>query len=111
MSRRRSGHTRRLSAAARQDRELQRGQSQGASNWLWIGHLNAPQTAPDPRWMSPDFEFSRSPSLTPETGERLASYPADINILDCAKAVYHDMPGWNRPTNDATTYYELAKNS
>ncbi|KEY64629.1 hypothetical protein S7711_02833 [Stachybotrys chartarum IBT 7711] len=44
----------------------------------------------------------------PETGEGLASYPADINILDCAKAVCHDMPGWNRPTTDARTYYELA---
>ncbi|KAH6999894.1 P-loop containing nucleoside triphosphate hydrolase protein [Ilyonectria destructans] len=45
----------------------------------------------------------------PETGEELAAYPADLNILDRAEVIYHEMPGWNKPTTDAKTYYDLPK--
>ncbi|KAH8714250.1 Adenylosuccinate synthetase [Ilyonectria robusta] len=45
----------------------------------------------------------------PETGEELAAYPADLNILDRAEVIYHEMPGWNKPTTNAKTYYDLPK--
>ncbi|KAI1866520.1 hypothetical protein JX265_007821 [Neoarthrinium moseri] len=43
------------------------------------------------------------------TGKELDSYPADHNILDNAEVVYHEMPGWNKPTTNARTYYDLPK--
>ncbi|KAM5375314.1 hypothetical protein ACJZ2D_006014 [Fusarium nematophilum] len=43
------------------------------------------------------------------TGKELDSYPADHNILDNAEVVYHEMPGWKKPTTNARTYYDLPK--
>ncbi|KAL5086801.1 hypothetical protein Trisim1_008713 [Trichoderma cf. simile WF8] len=43
------------------------------------------------------------------TGQELDYYPADHNILDNAEVVYHEMPGWNKPTTNARTYDELPK--
>ncbi|KAJ4857281.1 adenylosuccinate synthetase domain-containing protein [Trichoderma breve] len=43
------------------------------------------------------------------TGQDLDYYPADHNILDNAEVVYHEMPGWNKPTTNARTYDELPK--
>ncbi|KAL6697530.1 P-loop containing nucleoside triphosphate hydrolase protein [Trichoderma pleuroticola] len=43
------------------------------------------------------------------TGQELDYYPADHNILDDAEVVYHEMPGWNKPTTNARTYDELPK--
>ncbi|KAJ3497823.1 hypothetical protein NLG97_g1604 [Lecanicillium saksenae] len=40
-------------------------------------------------------------------GELLESYPADLSILDRAEVVYHEMPGWNKPTTNAKTFYDL----
>ncbi|KAJ6782980.1 hypothetical protein PWT90_08359 [Aphanocladium album] len=40
-------------------------------------------------------------------GELLESYPADLSILDQAEVVYHEMPGWNKPTTNAKTFYDL----
>lgn len=40
-------------------------------------------------------------------GEELESYPADLSILDQAEVVYHEMPGWQRPTTNAKTFYDL----
>ncbi|KAF7561851.1 hypothetical protein G7046_g2275 [Stylonectria norvegica] len=45
----------------------------------------------------------------PETGEELPSYPADLDALDRAEVVYHEMPGWNTSTENAKTYYDLPK--
>ncbi|KAF4977994.1 hypothetical protein FZEAL_5559 [Fusarium zealandicum] len=45
----------------------------------------------------------------PETGEELASYPADQKVLDRAEVIYHEMPGWNKPTTSAKTFYDLPK--
>ena len=40
-------------------------------------------------------------------GEELDSYPADLEILNRAEVVYHEMPGWQKPTTNARTYYDL----
>ncbi|KAM0563826.1 hypothetical protein ACHAPJ_000032 [Fusarium lateritium] len=40
-------------------------------------------------------------------GEELDSYPADLDILNRAEVVYHEMPGWQKPTTNAKTYYDL----
>ena len=37
------------------------------------------------------------------------SYPADLKILEQAEVVYHEMPGWQTPTTNAKTYYDLPK--
>ncbi|KAI3316637.1 adenylosuccinate synthetase [Xylariaceae sp. AK1471] len=42
-------------------------------------------------------------------GQELDSYPADLNILERAEVVYHEMPGWQTPTTNAKTYYNLPK--
>ncbi|KAH7262429.1 Adenylosuccinate synthetase [Fusarium tricinctum] len=42
-------------------------------------------------------------------GEELDSYPADLDILGRAEVVYHEMPGWQKPTTNARTYYDLPK--
>ncbi|KAH7249209.1 Adenylosuccinate synthetase [Fusarium solani] len=42
-------------------------------------------------------------------GEELDSYPADLDILERAEVVYHEMPGWQKPTTNAKTYYDLPK--
>ncbi|KAF5129821.1 Adenylosuccinate synthetase [Metarhizium anisopliae] len=39
----------------------------------------------------------------------LDSYPADLDILNRAEVVYHEMPGWQKPTTNARTYYDLPK--
>ncbi|VUC34689.1 unnamed protein product [Clonostachys rosea] len=43
------------------------------------------------------------------TGQELESYPADHNVLDTAEVVYHEMPGWKKPTTSARTFYDLPK--
>lgn len=48
--------------------------------------------------------WSRSPF-----GQELDSYPADLDILERAEVVYHEMPGWQKPTTNAKTYYDLPK--
>lgn len=40
-------------------------------------------------------------------GQELESYPADLNILEKAEVVYHEMPGWQTPTTNVKTYEEL----
>ncbi|KAL6856546.1 Adenylosuccinate synthetase [Trichoderma novae-zelandiae] len=40
-------------------------------------------------------------------GKELESYPADLDILNRAEVVYHEMPGWQEPTTNAKTYDEL----
>ncbi|RYP62991.1 hypothetical protein DL769_007096 [Monosporascus sp. CRB-8-3] len=45
----------------------------------------------------------------PATGEEIPSYPADLNLLDRAEVIYHEMPGWNKPTTNAKTFYDLPK--
>ncbi|CEI67462.1 unnamed protein product [Fusarium venenatum] len=45
----------------------------------------------------------------PESGEELASYPADLDALDRAQVVYHEMPGWNTPTTNVKTFSDLPK--
>ncbi|RFU79166.1 adenylosuccinate synthetase [Trichoderma arundinaceum] len=42
-------------------------------------------------------------------GEELDSYPADLDILNRAEVVYHEMPGWQKPTTNARTYDDLPK--
>ncbi|KAI0005167.1 Adenylosuccinate synthetase-domain-containing protein [Xylariaceae sp. FL0662B] len=42
-------------------------------------------------------------------GEELDSYPADLDILNRAEVVYYEMPGWQKPTTNARTYYNLPK--
>ncbi|KAM6487205.1 P-loop containing nucleoside triphosphate hydrolase protein [Trichoderma sp. SZMC 28011] len=45
----------------------------------------------------------------PETGEKLDSYPASLDVLDRAKVIYHEMPGWNKSTTNVKTFEELPK--
>lgn len=45
----------------------------------------------------------------PVTGEEIPSYPADLDLLDRAEVIYHEMPGWNTPTTNAKTFYDLPK--
>ncbi|KAI1301092.1 Adenylosuccinate synthetase [Xylaria venustula] len=40
-------------------------------------------------------------------GEELDYYPADLDTLDRAEVVYHEMPGWQKPTTNAKSFYEL----
>jgi adenylosuccinate synthase len=42
-------------------------------------------------------------------GEELESYPADLDLLERAEVVYHEMPGWQTPTINAKTFYDLPK--
>ncbi|EGY22842.1 adenylosuccinate synthetase [Verticillium dahliae VdLs.17] len=42
-------------------------------------------------------------------GQELDSYPADLDILERAEVVYHEMPGWQTPTTNAKTYVDLPK--
>ncbi|KAL9946482.1 hypothetical protein ACHAO5_003842 [Verticillium nonalfalfae] len=41
--------------------------------------------------------------------KELDSYPADLEILERAEVVYHEMPGWQTPTTNAKTYVDLPK--
>jgi adenylosuccinate synthase len=43
----------------------------------------------------------------PETGETLDSFPADLDLLSKVKIVYHEMPGWNKPTTATRDFYSL----
>ncbi|KAL7894049.1 Adenylosuccinate synthetase [Trichoderma sp. TUCIM 5745] len=45
----------------------------------------------------------------PETGEKLDSYPASLDVLDRAEVIYHEMPGWNQSTTNVKTFEELPK--
>ncbi|EHK48383.1 hypothetical protein TRIATDRAFT_281288 [Trichoderma atroviride IMI 206040] len=45
----------------------------------------------------------------PETGEKLESYPASLDVLDRAEVIYHEMPGWNQSTTNVKTFEELPK--
>ncbi|KAF5024631.1 hypothetical protein F66182_3395 [Fusarium sp. NRRL 66182] len=45
----------------------------------------------------------------PESGEELVSYPSDPDTLDRAHVVYHEMPGWKRPTTNVKTFEDLPK--
>ncbi|KAL7930813.1 Adenylosuccinate synthetase [Trichoderma chlorosporum] len=42
-------------------------------------------------------------------GEELDYYPADLAILDRAEVVYHEMPGWQKPTTNVKTFEDLPK--
>lgn len=54
---------------------------------------------------------SLSPKIQPVINsiQELASYPADLNILNRVEVVYHEMPGWKQPTTNARTYSDLPK--
>ncbi|KAH7161635.1 P-loop containing nucleoside triphosphate hydrolase protein [Dactylonectria macrodidyma] len=43
----------------------------------------------------------------PETGEVYSFFPFRLKLLERAEVVYHEMPGWNKPTTNAKTYYDL----
>ncbi|KAM3075346.1 Adenylosuccinate synthase [Clarireedia jacksonii] len=43
----------------------------------------------------------------PETGERLESFPADLELLEKLEPEYVTMKGWNEPITGARSYYEL----
>ncbi|KAJ3528966.1 hypothetical protein NM208_g9968 [Fusarium decemcellulare] len=45
----------------------------------------------------------------PESGEELVSYPSDADTLDRAHVVYHEMPGWKRPTTNVKRFDDLPK--
>ncbi|OAA69632.1 adenylosuccinate synthetase [Cordyceps fumosorosea ARSEF 2679] len=54
---------------------------------------------------SNSINYYTSLNLTKE----LDSYPADLEILERAEVVYHEMPGWQKPTTNARTWYDLPK--
>ncbi|RAL65853.1 hypothetical protein DID88_005516 [Monilinia fructigena] len=43
----------------------------------------------------------------PATGERLESFPADLERLETLEPEYVTLPGWNKPTTGARSYYDL----
>jgi len=47
------------------------------------------------------------PAGHPEAGTKLESFPADLDVLADVDIEYHEMPGWNKPTTGAKTYYDL----
>ncbi|KAM0419393.1 hypothetical protein ACHAPD_002952 [Fusarium lateritium] len=42
-------------------------------------------------------------------GEELDHYPAGLDLLERAEVVYHEMPGWQKPTTGAKSFYDLLK--
>ncbi|KAK7420620.1 Adenylosuccinate synthase [Neonectria magnoliae] len=40
-------------------------------------------------------------------GEELSLYPADLDALERAEVVYKEFPGWQKPTTDCRTWYDL----
>ena len=44
-------------------------------------------------------------------GKVLDSFPADLQVLAKAEVRYTNLPGWQKPTTGAKTYYELPKNA
>ncbi|RKK25826.1 hypothetical protein BFJ65_g3727 [Fusarium oxysporum f. sp. cepae] len=42
-------------------------------------------------------------------GIELEHYPADLDMLARAEVVYHELPGWQKPTTGANTVYGLPK--
>ncbi|KAF6523760.1 hypothetical protein HZS61_012259 [Fusarium oxysporum f. sp. conglutinans] len=42
-------------------------------------------------------------------GVELEHYPADLDMLARAEVVYHELPGWQKPTTGANTFYGLPK--
>ncbi|CAG8973891.1 hypothetical protein HYALB_00003669 [Hymenoscyphus albidus] len=43
-----------------------------------------------------------------ENGEDMG-WPADLSQLEKCKVVYHEMEGWQKPTTEARSYYDLPK--
>lgn len=43
----------------------------------------------------------------PATGEKLASFPADLDLLATVEVEYVDLPGWNTSTTHCKTFYDL----
>lgn len=41
--------------------------------------------------------------------QELDSYPADLDILDRCEVVYKDFPGWQKPTTNSSSYFDLPK--
>ncbi|KAF4961294.1 hypothetical protein FGADI_312 [Fusarium gaditjirri] len=77
--------------------------------WTYLGNVNWPQT---PMWMLDvldTFETIKIAIAYKIDGEELDSYPADPDILNRAEVVYHEMPGWQKPTTNARTYYDLPR--
>jgi adenylosuccinate synthase len=48
-------------------------------------------------------------SYSADPRQELASYPANLDTLDEAEVVYHEMPGWQTPTTNIKTFDELPK--
>lgn len=44
-------------------------------------------------------------------GEVLDSFPANLHNLARVKVQYTTLPGWQKPTTGAKTYYDLPKNA
>ncbi|KAF5716739.1 adenylosuccinate synthetase [Fusarium mundagurra] len=75
----------------------------------YLGNIDWPQT---PMWMLDvldTFETIKIAIAYKIDGEELDSYPADLDILNRAEVVYHEMPGWQKPTTNARTYYDLPR--
>ncbi|KAH7484034.1 Adenylosuccinate synthetase [Fusarium oxysporum f. sp. matthiolae] len=75
----------------------------------YLGNVDWPQT---PMWMLDvldTFETIKIAIAYKIDGEELDSYPADLEILNRAEVVYHEMPGWQKPTTNARTFYDLPR--
>lgn len=47
--------------------------------------------------------------LHPITGEKLESFPADLELLGSVKVQYEELKGWEKPITDAKSFYDLPK--
>ncbi|KAI1326599.1 Adenylosuccinate synthetase [Xylariaceae sp. FL0255] len=53
------------------------------------------------------FEMIKIATAYKVDGEELDSYPANLDILDQAEVVYHEMPGWQQSTTNAKSFEDL----
>ena len=44
-------------------------------------------------------------------GQVLDSFPADLQLLERAEIIYTNLPGWEKPSTGAKSYYDLPPNA
>ncbi|KAF5588952.1 adenylosuccinate synthetase [Fusarium pseudocircinatum] len=76
---------------------------------IYLGNVDWPQTPMRMLDVLDTFETIKIAIAYKIDGEELDSYPADLDILNRADVVYHEMPGWQKPTTNARTYYDLPR--
>jgi adenylosuccinate synthase len=58
-----------------------------------------------------DFEELKVATSYSHQGEKLASFPANPEVLAKVDVTYETLPGWKKPTTGAKTFYDLPLNA